>query len=64
MKKRERADEILKRAYEYARSGQHLNYILIEHLLENEGLSEAITVLDTVFIRTELNALCKKYRKP
>jgi predicted transcriptional regulator len=63
MKKQERTAEILKRAYEYARSGKHLNYISIEHQLESEGLSGAKIVLDAEHIHDELNALCKEHRK-
>ena len=59
MKKQERAKEIRKRAYEYAKSGQHRNWLSIEHQITSEGLPGAKSELDHQFIREELNSLCE-----
>lgn len=60
MKKQERAKEIRKRAYEYARSGEHHSWLSIEHQISAEGLYDAKSVLDNEHIREELNSLCKE----
>ena len=58
MKKQERTKEIRKRAYEYAKSGQHRDWLSIEHRITSEGLTGAKSELDHHFIREELNSLC------
>ena len=60
MKKQERAKEIRKRAYEYAKSGKHHSWLSIEHQISSEGLYGAKSVLDNLLIREELNSLCKE----
>jgi hypothetical protein len=60
LKKQERAKEIRKRAYEYAKSGEHHSWLSIEHQISSECLYGAKSVLDNQLIREELNALCKE----
>lgn len=60
LKKQEGAKEIRKRAYEYAKSGDHHSLLSIEHQISSEGLYDANSVLNNQLIREELNALCKK----
>lgn len=60
MKKQERAKEITQRAYGYAKSGEHHNWLSIEHQISSEGLYGAKSVLDNHLIREELNSLCKE----
>lgn len=60
MKKSERRAEIKKRAYQYAKTGEHRNWLSIEHTLRFiDGLPEARTDLDDRLIRQELDTLCK-----
>ena len=60
LKKQESAKEIRKRAYEYAKSGEHHSWLSIEHQISLEGLDGAKSVLDNQHIREELNSLCKE----
>jgi len=63
MKKREREEQILKWAYDYAKSGEYSDYVSIEIKLRSEGFIEARTLLDSEFVRNEINNLCKKNSK-
>lgn len=58
MKKSERIELIHEKAYEYACSGKHMNYLTIESALTSEGFIEARTELDNRYIRDELNNIC------
>jgi hypothetical protein len=59
MKKSERKTEIKKRAYQYAKTGDHINWLSIEHTLRSiDGFSEARTELDDRFVRQEIDTLC------
>ena len=60
MKKKEREEQILKWAYEYARTGEYLDYVSIEIKLHSEGFYEARTLLDSEFVRNEINELCQR----
>lgn len=60
MKKSERKAEIKKRAYQYAKTGEHSNWHSIERTLCSiDGFPEARTKLDDRLIRQELDTLCK-----
>ncbi len=63
LKKKEREEQILKWAYEYATTGEYLDYVSIEIKLRSEGYYEARTLLDNEFIRNEINELCLKARE-
>ena len=52
--------EIRKKAYEYAKSGEHQSYLTIEHSITAEGFSGVKTELDDQHIREELKSLCEK----
>ena len=60
MNKKERATEIRKLAYEYAKSGEHQSWLTIEHRITADGFPEANTELDVQYIRNELISLCQK----
>jgi len=64
MKKEEKIQEILKRAYEYAKTGKYNEWISIEFKLRSEGFPEARRVLDDRFIREELTSICKVATSP
>ena len=60
LKKNDREEQILKWAYEYARTGEYSDYVSIEIKLRSEGFYEARTLLDSEFVRNEINELCKQ----
>ena len=59
MNKKERHEYIRKTAREMAESGKYSDFLSIEHALQADGLHEARSILDSRFIRQELNQLCK-----
>lgn len=59
MKKEEKIQEILRQAYDYARSGKYADCIFIESKLRSEGFTLAERVLDDPSIRDELDSLCR-----
>ena len=56
--------EIRKLAYEYAKSGEHQNWLSIEHRITAEGFPGANSELDVQYIRDELISLCQKATSP
>ena len=56
--------EIRKRAYEYAKSGEHQSWLSIEHRITAEGFPGAKSELDDHYIRDELISLCQKANSP
>ena len=63
MNKKEREEQIVKWAHEYAKSGEFTDYVSIEIKLRSEGYFEARTLLNSKYIRNELNELCKQAQK-
>lgn len=63
MRKKEREEIIYRRADELARSGKHQEWRTIETELRREGFLEARQLLDSRFLRQELNNMCKHAQK-
>jgi len=63
MNKNQRHEYIVRRARELAATGKYLNYTVIEAVLTSEGLPGARHVLDSVWLREELNQSCAKARQ-
>lgn len=62
MNKRQRAELIMKRANELAASGECEDWMNIEIKLRHEGFREARQLLDSQFLRQELNDMCRSSR--
>ncbi|MGQ0525449.1 MAG: hypothetical protein ACT4P8_17520 [Betaproteobacteria bacterium] len=60
MKKAQKHEIILRKAEEYARTGQYSGWLAIEHQLRNEGWREARQCLDVEYIRERLDRLCNE----
>lgn len=60
MRKKERSEFIHRRACELARSGKFKDWISIEIALRHEGYPEARQILDSQFLRQELNEMCNQ----
>jgi hypothetical protein len=60
MKKAQKHEIILRKAEEYARTGQYSGWLDIEHQLRHEGWKEARQFLDDEYIREKLDRLCKE----
>lgn len=58
MRKQQRHEEILRKAEQYARSGEFSGWWAIELQLRAEGWKEARQVLDDETLRERLDALC------
>ena len=64
MNKGQRHEYIVQRARELAATGKYLNYMVIEAVLtSSEDLPGARHVLDSAWLREELNQICAKARK-
>ncbi len=63
MKKAEREEYAVKRAYELARTGEFSDHLDIEHAIRGEGFEEARHVLDDQRIRRELKELCERSKQ-
>lgn len=61
--KKARAEYIDRRARELAESGKYQDWLSIEMALRHEGFLEARQLLDSHFLRQELNDMCKSARK-
>ncbi|MGQ0522763.1 MAG: hypothetical protein ACT4P8_03755 [Betaproteobacteria bacterium] len=60
MKKAQKHEIILRKAEEYARTGQYSGWLAIEHQLRHEGWREARQFLDDEYIRERLDRLCNE----
>lgn len=63
MKKIEKQAYVMKRAYELASSGEHHNYLSIEHTITWEGYPEARHILDNGPLRDRLKKMCDLARE-
>jgi hypothetical protein len=63
MNKKQRAELVLKRANELAESGECTDWMSIEIKLRHEGFREARQLLDSQFLRQELNEMCRMARE-
>lgn len=59
MKKAQKHEIILRKAEEYARSGQYSGWRAIEFQLRSEGWNEAREFLDNECTRERLDQICK-----
>lgn len=57
--KKARAEYVHRRARELAESGDYQDWLSIEHAIRHEGLPEARQLLDSRFLRAELDEMCK-----
>lgn len=62
MRKFEKHEIIMRKAEEYARSGEYSGWLAIEHQLRHEGFKEARGVLDDEYTREKLDRLCGEAR--
>lgn len=60
MRKAEKHNLIMKKAEQYACSGQYSGWLAIEHQLRQEGFPEARRLLDDENTRERLDRLCKE----
>jgi len=63
MNKRQRAELIVKRVNELAASGESTDWMSIEIKLRHEGFPEARQILDSQFLRQEINEKCLQARE-
>lgn len=63
MNKKQRAELIVKRASELAMSGECEDWMSIEIELRHAGFREARQLLDSRFLRQELNEMCRLARE-
>jgi hypothetical protein len=63
MKQEENKAQALRRAYELAGSGEHIDYLTIEDQLAREGYLEARDWLDREGLRQTLKEICDRSRK-
>lgn len=61
--KKERAEYVSRRSRELAQSGEYKDWMSIELALRAEGFPEARQLLDSRFIRQELDEMCKWARE-
>jgi hypothetical protein len=59
MKKAQKHEIILRKAEEYARSGQYSDWLAIEFQLRSEGWKDAREFLDNEHTRERLDQICK-----
>jgi hypothetical protein len=59
MKKAQKHEIILRKAEDYARSGQYSGWLAIEFQLRSEGWNEAREFLDNERTREKLDKICK-----
>ena len=64
VKKEEKIQQIIKRAYEYAESGEYKKCLDIEHKLISEGFLLAEEVLDDDFLCAQLESICERAASP
>ncbi len=62
MDKREREEQMDKRARELASSGEHEDYVTIEIALNHEGFKKVRQWMDNSFRRQEFNEMCRQAR--
>jgi hypothetical protein len=63
MKQEEKKALVVRRAYELAASGEHIDYLTIEDQLAREGYPEARDWLDREGLRRTLKEMCDRSRK-
>ena len=63
MDKSEQQAYVRSRAKELAATGEHIDWISVEHCLQREGHIEARDWLDDEILRRDINSICDQSRK-
>jgi len=64
MNKEQRHSYVIRRAEELAQTGEHRDWLMIEHVLRaKENFPEAREWLDNRFLRDRLDDMCKRARE-